>query len=143
MKDWFTAKIKYLKQDPEKGYIKKVSETFVLNALSHTEAEARLQGILQEFIPEYELLKLDKANFNNVIIDKSKDYFFKLRIACSYDEGEIEAKDKEVFLVQASSSKDAIEKIENFLHLSVIDWEVASVIKTKIIEAFPYIETEV
>ena len=78
--NWFTAKIKYLKQDSENGTIKKVSEAYLLNALTHTEAEARLQSILEEFIPEYELLKLDKSNFNQVIIDKSKDYFFKIRI---------------------------------------------------------------
>ena len=144
MKDWFTAKIKYLKQDPENGTIKKVSEAYLLNALSHTEAEARLQSILEEFIPEYELLKLDKSNFNQVIIDKSKDYFFKIRIYSIYtDEKENNSKQSEVYIVQAQSSKDAIAKLEVFLHLSVAEWEVKSVLKTNIIEAFPYIETEV
>ena len=144
MKDWFTAKIKYLKQDPENGTIKKVSEAYLLNALSHTEAEARLQSILEEFIPEYELLKLDKSNFNQVIIDKSKDYFFKIRIYSIYtDEEENNLTQSEVYIVQAQSSKDAIAKLEVFLELSVADWEVKSVLKTNIIEAFPYIETEV
>ena len=145
MKDWFTAKIKYLKQDAENGTIKKVSEVFLLNALSHTEAEARLQSILEEFIPKYELLKLDKSNFNQVIIDKSKDYFFKLRISSVYaaEEEENNSTQSEVYIVQAESSKDAIAKLEVFLHLSVAEWEVKSVLKTQIIEAFPYIETEV
>lgn len=144
MKDWITAKIKYLKQDPENGTIKKVHEAYLLNALSHTEAEARLQSILEEFIPEYELLKLDKSNFNQVIIDKSKDYFFKIRIYSIYtDEKENNSKQSEVYMIQAQSSKDAIAKLEVFLQLSVAEWEVKSVLKTNIIEAFPYIETEV
>ena len=52
--EWFNAKIKYLKQ-LENGSIAKVSESYLLNALSFTEAEARLQGILEEYISEYQL----------------------------------------------------------------------------------------
>ena len=144
MKDWFTAKIKYLKQDPDNGTIKKVYEAYLVNSLTHTEAEARLQSILEEFIPDYELVRLDKANFNQVIIDKSEVYFFKIRIYSIYtDEKENNSKQSEVYIIQAQSSKDAIAKLEVFLHLSVAEWEVKSVLKTNIIEAFPYIETEV
>ena len=144
MKDWFTAKIKYLKQDSDNGTIKKVYEAYLVNALTHTEAEARLQSILEEFIPDYELVRLDKANFNQVIIDKSEVYFFKIRIYSIYtDEKENNSKQSEVYMIQSQSSKDAIAKLEVFLHLSVAEWEVKSVLKTNIMEAFPYIETEV
>jgi hypothetical protein len=143
--NWFTAKIKYLKQDPEDGTIKKVSEVYILNALSHTEAEARLQGVLEEFIPEYNLLKLDKTNINQVIIDKTKDNFFKVKIAFTFenpDNGKT-ATENEVFIVQAQTSKEAIAAVEDYLHSSKLFWEVSSVSKTKIVEAFPYVEEKI
>ncbi len=81
MTDWFTVKIKYLKQNPENGSIQSKSEAYMLNALSFTEAEARLQGILEEYIPEYNLLACAKTNIQDVIVDEAFDYFYKVRVS--------------------------------------------------------------
>ena len=81
MTDWFTVKIKYLKQNPENGSIQSKSEAYMLNALSFTEAEARLQGILEEYIPEYNLLACAKTNIQDVIVDEAFDYFYKVKVS--------------------------------------------------------------
>ena len=80
MSDWFTVKIKYLKQ-LEDGSISSKSESYMLNALSFTEAEARLQGILEEYIAEYNLLGCSKTNIQDVIIDESKQFFYKIKVS--------------------------------------------------------------
>lgn len=142
MTEYFTAKIKYLKQDPNDGTIKQVSELYVLNALSHTEGEARLQKVLEEYIPEYNLLKLDKSNFIDVIIDESKDYFYKVKvsyISADSDSGK-EQKINELFLVQADDTKGALSCMENRLKGSIVDYEIPAISKTNIIDFFPYIE---
>ena len=41
MKTWFTCKVKYMKED-EQGRTKNVSETYLADALSFTEAEAKI-----------------------------------------------------------------------------------------------------
>tara|TARA_R100001530_G_scaffold100046_1_gene69551 strand:+ start:211 stop:651 length:441 start_codon:yes stop_codon:yes gene_type:complete len=144
MKEYFTAKIKYLKQDQNDGTIKQVSEVYALNAYTHTEAEARLQTILQEFIPEFNLLKLDKTNLQDVIVDESKDYFFKVKVcyvSVDPDSGK-EQKINELYLVQAENTKGALNCIENRLKGSIMDCEIPAISKTNIIDFFPYISEE-
>ena len=144
MKEYFTAKIKYLKQDQNDGTIKQVSEVYALNAYTHTEAEARLQTILQEFIPEFNLLKLDKTNLQDVIVDESKDYFFKVKVcyvSADPDSGK-EQKINELYLVQAENTKGALNCIENRLKGSIMDCEIPAISKTNIIDFFPYISEE-
>lgn len=142
MTDWFTAKIKYLKQDPNDGTIKSVTEIYALNALSHTEAEARLQGILEEFIPEYDLKKLDKTTFQDVIIDEAFDFFYKVKVSyvsADPDSGK-EQKINEDYIVQAADLKGSLEKMEVRLQGSIVDVEIPAISKTSIVDVFPYIE---
>ena len=114
MTDWFTVKIKYLKQSPEDGSITSKSEAYMLNALSFTEAEARLQGILEEYIPEYNLLACAKTNIQDVIIDESQEFFYKIKvsyISADPDSGK-EKKINENYMIQADGLKEAYEKMD-------------------------------
>lgn len=141
MNTWFSCKINYLKQ-AENGSIFKKSEQYMLNALSFTEAEARLQGILEEYIPEYNLATCAKSNINDIVIDESQDFFFKLKVtyvSADADSGK-EKKINENYLVQADSIKDAIEKIEVRMEGTVMEWEIASVSKTLVVDVFPYVD---
>ena len=137
--EWFNAKIKYLKQ-LENGSISKVSESYLLNALSFTEAEARLQGILEEYISEYQLKSLSPINIQDVIIDDSKDNFFKTKVCfISADpDTEKEKKINESYMVQANNSAEAIEKLSERLKGSIVDFEIVSTSKTSILDVFPY-----
>jgi len=141
MNTWFSVKINYLKQ-AENGSIFKKSEQYMLNALSFTEAEARLQGILEEYIPEYNLATCAKSNINDIIIDESQDFFFKLKVtyvSADADTGK-EKKINENYLIQADSIKDAIDKTEERMQGTVMDWEISSISKTNIVDVFPYVD---
>tara|TARA_R110000765_G_scaffold257524_1_gene357806 strand:- start:186 stop:611 length:426 start_codon:yes stop_codon:yes gene_type:complete len=136
---FYQAKINYLKQ-AENGSIFKKTEEYVLSSLSFTECEARLQSILEQYIPEYELKALKQSNFNDVIIDESKDFFFKAKIvyvSADADTGK-EKKITEYYLVQADNIADCIEKLNEKMEGTVMDWESSSVSKTKIVDVFPY-----
>ena len=144
MSDWFTVKIKYLKQ-LEDGSISSKSESFMLNALSFTEAEARLQGILEEYIAEYNLLGCSKTNIEDVIIDESKEFFYKIKV--SYVSADADSgKEKAItenYIIQSSGLKEAYEKMEVRLQGSIVDWEIPAISKTNIVDVFPYIEETV
>ena len=145
MTDWFSVKIKYLKQNPEDGSIQSKSESYMLNALSFTEAEARLQGILEEYISEYNLIACAKTNIQDVIIDEAFDYFYKVKvsyISADPDSGK-EKKINENYIIQAGGLKDAYEKMEGRLKGSIVDWEIPSITKTTVVDVFPYIEESV
>ena len=134
-------KVGYLKQ-AENGTVFKKSETYMLDALSFTEAEARLQGILEEYIPEYNLEACTKSNINDVIIDETKDFFFNVKIAyvsVDLDSGK-EKKITEVYLVQEDGIEAAIEKVKERMSGSVVDWEITAASKTVIVDVFPHVE---
>ena len=142
MTEYFLTKIKYLKQDAEDGTIKSVTEEYVLNALSFIEAETRLQIILEEYIAEYDLIKCDKMNIQDVIIDESRSNFFKVKVSyvsADPDSGKEKAIN-ELYLVQADETKEAYNKMEERLQGSIVSWEIPSIAKTKIVDVFPYVE---
>ena len=141
MDTWFSCRISYLKQ-ADNGSIFKKNETYLLNALSFTEAEARLQGILEEYIPEYNLLACSKTNVTDVIIDESKEFFFKLRVtflSADEDSGK-EKKISENYLIQASNLKESLELMEERLKGSIVQWEIPNISKAVIVDVFPYVE---
>jgi len=145
MTDWFTVKIKYLKPSPDDGSITSKSEAYMLNALSFTEAEARLQGILEEYIPEYNLLACAKTNIQDVIIDEAYENFFKVKVSyvsADPDSGK-EKKINENYIIQADGLKEAYEKMEVRLQGSIVSWEIPSITKSNVVDVFPYIEETV
>lgn len=144
MEQWFKTKIKYLKQ-AENGSIIKKTEDYVINAMSFIEAETRLQGILEEYIPEYNLLDCSKMNIQDVIIDEAFDLFFNVKVqylSADPDSGK-EKKITEVYLVQADNLKQAYEKMETRLEGSIVDWSISSISETKFLDVFPYVEENV
>ena len=110
MTDWFTVKIKYLKQNPEDGSIQTKGEAYMLNALSFTEAEARLQGILENIF-EYNLLTCAKTNIQDVIVDEAFDSFFKVKVSyISVDPDSGKEKINENYIIQANGLKELMIK---------------------------------
>jgi len=140
-KNWFKMGISYLAQ-LDNGSIAKKREEYYVDAVSHTEAEARLQGCLEEYIPEYNLLSCAKTNISDVVIDQAYTNFFKTKVSyISFDEDSgKEKKINENFLVQADSLKTTYDKIEIRLQGSIFEWEVKSIVKQKTVDIFPYLE---
>lgn len=133
--DLFECKIKYMAQD-ENGAISNKNEVYLVDAMSFTEAEARLQGELESEIPEYTVLAMKRSNVNDFVIDQAKEIFFKCRIAyvsVNPDNGK-EKKVKENLLVQANDFDDAAEKVATRMEGSVADFEIDSIAKTPIVD---------
>ncbi len=141
MSNWFICKISYLKQ-AENGSIYKKSESYVLNSMSFTEAEARLLAALEETIPEYNLLTCVKTNISDIVFEEGAAAYYKAKVtykSTDEDSGK-ERTITENYLVAADSLKDACEKIETRLEGSIVEWELPSISKSTITEVFPYLE---
>jgi len=138
---WYQTKVSYLKQ-AENGSIFKKSEIHLLQSVSFIDAETRLQSILEEYIPEYELKACKQSNANDVIIDESKDFFYALKVvynSADADTGK-EKKITENYLVQSDSITEAIEKVTVRMEGTVMPWEITTVSKTNIVDVFPYVD---
>lgn len=142
MTQWFKTKIKYLKQNPEDGSISNKTEEHLISAVSFTEAESRLQKIMEEYVSEYNLLDCSKMNIQDIIIDEAYDKYFNVKVqyvTADIDSGK-QKKITEVYIVQADTLVRAYNKMEERLSGSIVDWEVPAISETKFVDAFPYIE---
>lgn len=142
MHNWFTCKIRYEKTK-ENGMNKKVTEPYLVDALSFTEAESRIIEEMTPFISgEFEVSGVAKANYNELFTseEESADRWFKCKLwFITLDEKSgAEKRTASNVLVQASDLRDAIKKLDEGMKDTLADYVIASVAETVIMDVYPY-----
>lgn len=140
--DWFECKIKYQKQQ-EDGTQKKVTEQYAVNALSFTEAEKRIMEEMSSYISgAFEVSDIKKARYKEVVFDDadSSDKWYKVKVQyITLDERTAKEKLSNVYyLVNASTSKVALNNTIEYLGQGMADYKIASVVETKIFDVYEY-----
>ena len=145
MNNWFTVKVKYTKQ-LENGTFKRVSEPYLLSAMTFTDAETRIFEELGQIIRgEFNVVGISRTEVHDIFQYDDCDTWYKCKITFT-SEGNMddpEAKQKKVsqnFLVSAVSVKDAFEKLKESLSTLMADFEVPSISVSPIVDIFPYRE---
>ena len=140
--DWFECKIKYQKQQ-EDGTQKKVTEQYAVNALSFTEAEKRIMEEMSSYISgAFEVSDIKKVSYKEVVFDDtdSSDKWYKVKVQyITLDERTAKEKLSNVYyLVNASTSKVALNNTIEYLGQGMADYKIASVVETKIFDVYEY-----
>ncbi|MDN5199906.1 DUF4494 domain-containing protein [Fulvivirgaceae bacterium BMA10] len=141
MKEWFVCKIKYQKQD-EKGSVKNVNEPYLVDAMSYTEAEARIYEELSKLIQgEFIVSNISKSNISDVFFYDDADIWHKCKITYSVadDESGKEKKITNYMLVSAANVQEAYDRIHQSLNNMLVTFRVPSIIESPIVEIFPYV----
>lgn len=142
MNNWFTVKVKYTKQ-LEDGGLKRVSEPYLLAAMTFTDAEARIYEELGEIIRgEFNVVGISRTEIHDIFMYDDADVWYKCKIRYENVDGDSEKAKKvtQNFLVSASSVKEAFERIQESLSTLLVDFEIPSIIVSPIVEIFPYEE---
>ena len=80
MHNWFECKITYEKM-LENGMQKKVTEPYLVDALSFTEAEARITEEVQPFITgEFTVKDIKRARLSELFFNENGDRFYKIKV---------------------------------------------------------------
>ncbi len=142
MHNWFECKIRYEKV-AENGMNKKVTESYLVDALSFTEAESRIIEEITPFISgEFTVSGVARANYSELIFcdEESADKWYKCKLYfITLDEKTgIEKKTATNVLVQAADLKDAIKKLDEGMKGTMADYEIAAVSETAIMDVYPY-----
>ena len=142
MHNWFVCKVRYEKT-MENGMQKKVTEPYLVDALSFTEAEARIIEELTPFISgEFTVSDIKRANYNEVFTsdEESADRWFECKIFfITLDEKSgAEKKTASKMLVQASDLRDAIKKLDEGMKGTMADYSAVNVKETAIMDVYPY-----
>lgn len=140
MYNWFECKIKYDKM-LETGMQKTVTEPYLVDALSFTEAEARIIEEIKPFISgEFSVSDIKRVKYSDTFFNESGDRYYKARLHfITLDEKSgAEKKTAVNMLVQASQLKESVEIVEAEMKKTMIDYAIASVTETAIMDVFPY-----
>ena len=109
MLNWFECKIKYEKT-AEEGKIVKVNEAYLVDALSFTETEARINKEVKPFISGKLVVdKIQRTKVNELFPNGSGDKWFKSKVFfVSLDEEKgVEKRTACTMCVQANDIKEA------------------------------------
>ena len=139
---WFECKIRYEKV-MEDGLQKKVNENYVVDALSFSEAETRITEEMSAYISgEFEVADIKKAAYKEVFFTDDniadKWYKAKLQFITSDEKTEKEKRSNIIYLVQAGSMNGAMKNIDEVMGGTMIDYVVASVAETTLMDVFEY-----
>lgn len=132
---FFEVAVRYDKT-METGAIKSVTEPYIVDALSFTEAEARTTGFMQPYISgEFKVVKEKITNISEVVPcdDPAADRWYKVKhniITVNEKTGK-EKRTPQYLLFQASSNDDARDRYVAYVKDWMADVELDTVAETK------------
>ena len=139
---WFETKVQYEKVQVD-GMQKKVTEQYVVDALSFTEAESSIIEEMKPYVSgDYKIKNITPANYHDVFFsdDTQDDKWYKAKLAFITIDEKTEKEKRSIvhYLVQARSTDTAQQAINDVMSKSMIDYETASISETKILDVFEH-----
>lgn len=135
---WIKTSVRFEKM-MQNGTVKKVTEPYLVDALSFTEAEAR---IIEEVTPyisgEFTVSAVKKSNVAEIFWDESGDKWYQVKAAfITIDEKTAaEKRTTSVFMVQAMDFRNALENFLDGMKGTMADFEIVSITETPIVDVF-------
>lgn len=140
--NWFECKIRYEKVMDD-GLAKKVTESYTVDAMSFSEAEARITEEMKAYISvEFTVEDIKKAPYKEIFFSDADtaDKWYKAKLAfITLDENtEKEKRSNVTYLVQAGSLSEALKNIDEVMGATMISYESLSVQETKLMDVFEH-----
>lgn len=138
MAQWFECKVRYDKL-MENGMQKKVNEPYMVDALSFTEAEARIIEEVTPFISgDFSVSAVKRTNISEIFWDDSADkwYHVKVNFITIDEKSAVEKKTTSHILVAATDFKGALDNFMEGMKGTMADFEIASIAETTIMDVY-------
>ena len=141
MVNYFLSTVRYEKT-MENGLNKTVSEQYLFDALSFTQAEARTIEELKPYISgEFSIPQIVKPRISELMLseDVSADRYYKVKVSfITLDEKSgAEKKTNSFILVQASDFKNAYDRFIEGMKGTIADYVIVSIVETQILDYYP------
>ena len=143
MNYWFECKVSYERQADSMG-MKKVSESYLVDALSFTEAEKRIIKEIRPFVSvgELEVVNIRRARISELFLsDEGEDdrYFrAKVNFITVDEKSGSEKKTSATMIVKSDSLPNAVTELKAQLDSQMASYEIAAVTDTQILDVFQY-----
>lgn len=136
---WFQCKVKFLKETSE-GLFKSVTEQYLVDALSFTEAEGRALQDMPSGRGEITMMSIQKSNIREVAFYGDTDMWYKAKVSYVVVEEETE-KEKRIttyILVNASDLREAYDRVQEHLKEMLVPFLISKIEESQIIDVFEY-----
>lgn len=140
MQTWYEVKAAYVKIDDD-GREVKASESYLIDAVSFTDAEARMIEELRTMIRgEFVIDKISKSRIVEIFPHADGEFWWKGKISIvTIDEKA--GKEKVInnfFLVAADDLKQALQRLEEGLSYILVPYQITALTLSQIVDVFPY-----
>lgn len=140
MHNWFECKVSYEKM-LENGMQRKVTEPYLVDALSFTEAEARIIEEIRPFITgEFTVAAIKREKLSEIFFNENGDKYYKAKVNfITLDETTgAEKKCPSYMLIQASTIDEAKNVLTDGMKSTLADYVIESIKETRLMDVFPY-----
>lgn len=137
---WYQVKVKYDKMQ-DNGCMKPVTDVYVVDALSFTEAEARITEHVQPYISgEFQVTDIKRANYSEVWEEQAAFYWFEaqLEFITINEATGAEKRTKQRMLVQADNLQGAMNAVGKNMRGTMTDFDAVCIKATPIVEVVKY-----
>ena len=144
MNTWFEVTVKYVKMD-ETGRERRAVETYLLDAISFTEAEARIYKELHSIVNgDLVITKIAKTNVTEIIPSDhgSRWYKAKVNFITIDEETGKEKRVAQFILAFSDTTKLADELITESMQGMICDFEISAISESNIMEVLPYLKAD-
>lgn len=140
MSTWYECKVKYRKTT-DTGAQKIVTEPYLVDAISFTEAESRINEKMREYISEeFKVTNIKPANYAEVnhFEDSQKWFRCKVSLIAYNEETGKERKQNILLLNQANDIDDAYANTVRAMKNTMGEYSIPAISETAIVDVFPY-----
>jgi len=141
MSNWNEVKVKYHKLDQASGKVKKVTDSFLVDAVSFTNAEAIITKEIEQYVrDEFKVMSITQTKYTDVLEFSDSENWFKCKVTYT-DIDQKSGKEKKftnLMLVSANNADEAYKRLEDNLGNWIVPFDIPSVSLTKIIEVITY-----
>ncbi|MDE6206255.1 MAG: DUF4494 domain-containing protein [Muribaculaceae bacterium] len=138
MANWFECKVRYDKIQ-ENGAAKKVTEPYLVDALSFTEAETRITEEQTPYISgEFSVSAVKRTKISDIFWNEAGDRWYLVKVAFITIDERSGAEKRAVsqILVQASNFHNAVEVFDEAMKGTLGDFEIVSVNETPLMDVY-------
>lgn len=148
MANWFECKIRYDKLQENGTSVKKVTESFLVDALSFTEAEARIIEEREPYMSgEFSVTAVKRTKIAEIFYNEAEDadkwYQVKWLITTldekptALGKPAVEKKVSVLTMVLAADFDDALKCFREGMKGTTADFDIASITETTVLDVYP------
>lgn len=143
MNTWFECKVTYEKAT-DSGSLKRTSESYLIDAATYTDAEARLVEEVTPFTSagEFTINSIKRVKLAELFLsnqDQDDKYFrCKVQLISLDEKSGTEKRVGVAMIVQSNSLRNAVERLTKEMDATLYNYELASVTETPLVDVLQH-----